>query len=1005
VDPADGPAADPDEPVVAAAPVPVSPFPSSLIFNSRPGATNVIYVNFAGETVTGTAWNNSLGRTSIPALPFSTDTDYANFSDAEQVAIKRIWQRMAEDFAPFNVNVTTQRPATFTTRTAMALITRNTDANGALNPADTAGGVAYVNVFGSSSFGFYSPAWVYHNNLSNNEGYIAEAASHEIGHNLGLSHDGTSSADYYGGHGTSTNPISWGPLMGTGYNRNVTQWSKGEYYLANNVQDDLSIISGKLGYRTDDHGGTPASATALTLTNVTQIVATTPEADPTNSNPANKGVIERNTDIDVFSFVTGSGTVRLQVDPWIQPAGTRGGNLHLRIELYNEAGTLVASHAPAATTNALIETSLVEGRYYLHVRNAGTGDPFASTPTGYTSYGSIGQYFISGYVQDASGVVQPPLAELVSVPPLNEAGQTAKQFTVNYTDNVGIDVTTIGTGDVRVTGPNGYNQIAQFVSVSSTTNGTPRGAIYTVSPPGGGAWLAAQNGIYTISVEAAQVRDVEGAYVEAAVLGQFTVDVPIVYYAANMDVDPGWTLEPQWQYGAPGYPSNANGPTASYSGANKIIAYNLTGTYANNLSTKSATTPAINTSGANSLTLRFRRWLRLKRNDTASILVSGDGISWTTIWSTSNPVNDTSWQLVQYPIPQALVGNSTLRLRWSLASNNNQNEIGWNIDDVELLGSGSLDSTPPSVALNVSNLTTGGSPSHVCALVCTDATAVKLSSLDTTDLLVSGPNGYLVAPELVGADREDDGSPITATYSIPAPGGAGSVWNDSHNGTYTITLAEEAIEDVRGNKTPGAILGAFEVAIVPPPPGQLTVESGVSLTSSGPVGGSFTPSGITYTLGNNGGSPLDWIAGKSADWVELSQNGGSIAPGATTQVSISLNGVAAALAAGQYEDEVLFTNLTGGAGSTSRNVSLLVEVEADLDVKVDLPGRNEAGEFQVAIQGAHGTSVVVKACGNLKDWETIATGVIGEDGVLVIADPESINEPNRFYKIGKMDPP
>jgi hypothetical protein len=49
--------------------------------------------------------------------------------------------------------------------------------------------------------------------------------------------------------------------------------------------------------------------------------------------------------------------------------------------------------------------------------------------------------------------------------------------------------------------------------------------------------------------------------------------------------------------------------------------------------------------------------------------------------------------------------------------------------------------------------------------------------------------------------------------------------------------------------------------------------------------------------------------------------------------------------------------------------------------------------------------VVVKACGNLKDWETIATGVIGEDGVLVIADPESINEPKRFYRIGKVDPP
>ncbi|MFM7181660.1 MAG: zinc-dependent metalloprotease family protein [Verrucomicrobiales bacterium] len=1003
VGPENAPAADPGEPVVANAPVPVSPFPSSLIFSSRPGATNVIYVNFAGETVTGTAWNTSLNRTSIPAVAFSTDSDLSTFSDAEQLAIKRVWQRMAEDFAPFNVNVTTQRPTSFTTRTAMVVVTRNTDANGDLNPSDTAGGVAYVNVFARSDFANFRPAWVYHNNLANVESYIAEAASHEVGHNLGLSHDGTSTAAYYGGHGSSSDPISWGPLMGTGYDRSVSQWSKGEYYQANNLEDDLSIITGKLGYRADDHGGTVASATALTLTSGTQIVSTTPENDPTNANPVNKGVIELNTDVDIFTFVTGSGTVRMKVDPWIQPAGTRGGNLHLRIDLYNETGGLVASHAPTTTTNALIETSLTQGKYYLHVRNAAAGNPLVSPPTGYTSYGSIGQYFISGFVQDASGVVQPPLAELVSVPPLNESGLTSKQFTVSYTDNVGIDVATIGTGDVRVTGPNGYNQLAQFVSVSSTTNGTPRSATYSVTPPGGGAWTTLHNGTYTITMEAAQVRDVENAYVSASTLGQFSIDVPIVYYAANMDVSPGWTLEPQWQYGTPGYPSNSNGPTSSYSGTNKIIAYNLTGNYANNLATKSATTPNINTSGANSITLRFRRWLRLKRNDTASIQASANGTTWTTLWSSMSPVNDTSWQLVQYSIPAPLVGSSTLRLRWTMASNNSQNEIGWNIDDVELLGSGSLDSTPPSVALNVSNLSAGGSPSHVCALVCTDATAVRLASFDSGDItVIGGPNAQSAPVEFSGANSDSDGSPITATYSVSPPGGG--LWNDSHNGTYTVTLMGEAVEDIRNNKTSEVILGTFNVAIVPPPPGQLTVESSASLTASGPVGGAFSPGSITYTLGNNGGTSLNWIAGKSSTWVDLSATGGTIAPGATAQVSVSLNGNAAALGAGVYEDDVLFTNVTGGAGSTSRNVSLNIEVEAGLDVEVSLPGRNEAGEFQVAIQGVPGTSVVVKACGNLMDWQTIATGVIGQDGVLVVADPASVNEPNRFYKIGKVGP-
>ncbi len=390
--------AEAGEPIVPQAAIPVGALPPSLIFHSKPGAPNVLYLNFIGEMVTNTAWNTSLGRTVIPALAFSTDGDYTTFSDAEQAAIKNVWMRMAEDYAPFNIDVTTERPAVFGLRTAHALITRNTDADGQPNPSSTAGGVAYVNVFNGGSYAWYRPAWVYVNNLGNSESYIAEAASHEIGHNMGLSHDGlTSGAAYYGGHGSGD--ISWGTIMGTGYNRNVSQWSKGDYYLANNTQDDLAILSAKTAYRDDDHAGSAASATPLVLTGGTNIVSTTPATDPANTNAANKGILERNTDVDVFTFQTGAGSVTLSVNPWIMPSSYRGGNLDILLELYNESGVLVAATNPASLTTAQLRPTLAAGRYYLHVKNTGAGSPLTASPTGYTAYGSIGRYFISGSVR------------------------------------------------------------------------------------------------------------------------------------------------------------------------------------------------------------------------------------------------------------------------------------------------------------------------------------------------------------------------------------------------------------------------------------------------------------------------------------------------------------------------------------------------------------------------------------------------------------------------------
>jgi hypothetical protein len=811
-------------PSTSGAAVPVSPFPASLIFHSRPGAINVIYIDFTGENITGTAWNDSLNRTVIPAVAFSTDSDFSTFSDSEQAVIRRVWQRVAEDYAPFNVDVTTERPASFNSRTAHALVTRKTDADGNSNPSSGAGGVAYTGVFATASYATYRPAFIYYNNLSGNESYIGEAVSHEIGHNMGLSHDGlTDGTEYYSGHGSGE--VSWAPIMGASYGRNVTQWSKGEYYQANNTQDDLATIAGKLSYRTDDVGNTINSATPLVVTGGTTINVTTPETDPDNLHPENKGCLEHNTDTDFFSFTTGDGPIDIAINPWVMSSmSARGGNLDLSVSLYDAQGTLLFSTNPATATGARLQKELIDGIYYIKIANTGAGVPTNSTPSGYTSYGTIGQYFISGTVVPSTTVV-PPRAQL-QITDITHPAIGSKQFTVVYTDNVTVDVSTLDGNDLRVTGPRGFDTSARLVSVDSLSDGTPRTATYAVDPPSGTSWVPTDNGTYSVWIQTNQVSDTESAWVSPGLLGEFNVTVPTYVYAANMDEDPGWDLDPQWEYGLPAYP--AQGPVAGFTGSH-IIGYNLNGNYENFLSPKFATTPPIDCSGKTGLILQFQRWLRLRNGDSAAVQVSADGTIWTDLWAASRTVSDDSWQEVQYALPAWVQGSPTVRFRWSLSSGPAQNDIGWNIDDVVLLAGSSVDVTPPTALLSVANLTQAGAPTYSFTITYTDDTAVRVSSLGDSNVLVNGPNGFSRFATFTAADQAADGTPRIASYVVDAPNLS---WQAADNGVYQVVLQDASVSDVNNNLVSETQLGPFTVNI-PVTQQRLVVSAGAISVTEG----------------------------------------------------------------------------------------------------------------------------------------------------------------------------
>jgi len=345
------------------------------IHHSMSGATRVIYLDFNGMTITGSSWNT--GATTYVALPFDQDGNLNTFSAGEKLAMTAIWARVAEDYAPFQVDVTTQQPTTFTTTTARILVTHSVDANGLLMPMSSSGGVAYVNVFGTATYGLTSPAFVYYNNLGGGrEDYVAEACSHEMGHNLGLSHDGVGGASpqaYFSGAGTGV--TSWAPIMGVSYNRAVTKFNNGDYPNANNLEDDLAIISAKLPYRADDFGNTIATASVIgTSTGSFQ----------------GAGTIGNRADVDVFSLNSGGGWLNITLQPFFATAYTSGNNLDISAKLTDINGNVLAISDSVSTSAAALAVIVVNGQYFLHV--SGAGNP--SVP--YSSYGSVGQYVFSG---------------------------------------------------------------------------------------------------------------------------------------------------------------------------------------------------------------------------------------------------------------------------------------------------------------------------------------------------------------------------------------------------------------------------------------------------------------------------------------------------------------------------------------------------------------------------------------------------------------------------------
>ncbi len=133
----------------------------------------------------------------------------------------------------------------------------------------------------------------------------------------------------------------------------------------------------------------------------------------------------------------------------------------------------------------------------------------------------VGQNLTTFAVEVPAPDTSPPTISGFTAPQFNSDGTAT--FTITYQDNVAVSAVDLDNDDVLVTGPGGFSILATLKSANDLLTGTT--ATYSIVAPGG-TWNAADNGTYTVSLVAGQIRDINGNAATSQVAGSFTVALP-----------------------------------------------------------------------------------------------------------------------------------------------------------------------------------------------------------------------------------------------------------------------------------------------------------------------------------------------------------------------------------------------------------------------------------------------------------------------------------------------
>lgn len=523
----------------------------------------------------------------------------------------------------------------------------------------------------------------------------------------------------------------------------------------------------------------------------------------------------------------------------------------------------------------------------------GTGVPTGTLGQAFGNMTPIGRITISLADAPADAIDDKAPTAKADITDLMSPGANTHEVRVTYSDASGVDVSTIDTRDIEVTGL--FNEPLEVVGVTTDADSAdPRTvtATYQIATADGDPFSTFDNGLYTITLADGEVGDVFGNEVTTDALGSLQVLVPVqlTITVENLAAEGGLAQTPFWVGVHEGnfQLARAGAVAAEFGGLEELAEEgDVSGVVARFAAESSgvdtvlvapegfAGAPVIEPGEVASQTLSVLDTNLNRYFSFASMLIpsndaffanlnarayelfdeEGFFLGTQTITLTGRDVLDAGTELnrVDGGAAFSTEGGDGVDENGVITRHQGLDDfIGSGLPTGETLESAFVSDTPlaritisltdgtslpvdsdgPTASAAADDVVVAGTTTHEVHVTYSDPSGIDPTSIGIEDIAVVGPLARQLTVTAVETDAAIGTTPttVTATYTVTTQDGQ---FTGRDNGRYTVNLRPDEVSDTLGQASESDVVGAFQVDVgvrLQVEIESLTPEGGLALT-------------------------------------------------------------------------------------------------------------------------------------------------------------------------------